>query len=153
MKRSIYICRKVLNTDELRAWARAQGFQTCTPEQEMHVTVAFDHKKHDWRDLPLDASPTVAVIDPDERAVSLFKNAVVLEIYSQELTTRWAELHQSALNWKYPDYRPHVTITFNAPEGMDVSRIEPFDGVIHLGPEITSEVMWNQRLHMNEEPL
>ena len=86
--------------------------------------------------------------------VSLFKNgAIVLEIYSGPLTARWAELHQSALHWKYPDYRPHITITYNLPEGMDLSKIVPFDGVIHLGPEVTTEVVWNQRNHLKEEDL
>jgi hypothetical protein len=152
VKRGIYICRKVENSCEIKAWARTQGFASCW--SDLHVTVAFDHKKKDWRDLPLEAEPDIAVVDPDDRVVSLFKNgAVVLEIYSRALTARWAELHQSALSWKYPDYRPHITITYQIPEGMDVGRIQPFDGVIKLGPEVISEVVWNQRTQVQEEDL
>lgn len=155
MKSSIYISRKVVNGEDIREWARNQGFATCIPDGEMHVTVAFDHKKRDWRELPLEqADHSISVVDPDERAVSLFKNgAIVLEIYSATLTARWAELHQSALHWKYPDYRPHITITYNLPEGMDLSRITPFDGIIELGPEVATEVVWNQRHHLKENDL
>ena len=154
MKRSVYICRKVVNSDDIKAWAQRQGFASCLPKGEMHVTVAFDHRKHDWRDLPLDAERTVDVIDPDERSVELFRNgAVVLEIFSTPLTIRWAELVQAGLHWKYPDYRPHITLTYNMPEGFDLSKIQPFDGKIELGPEITSSVIWNQRNHQDEDPL
>lgn len=120
----------------------------------MHVTVAFDKRQHDWRDLPLeDPYEMVEVRDPNERVVEEFRgNAVVLEIYSLELVTRWAELMQSGLYWKWPDYRPHVTITYNAPEGLDVSKITPFCGVIELGPEIISEVVhtWKNKLDEDE---
>lgn len=121
----------------------------------MHVTVAFDHKKHDWRDLPLEeGKATISIIDPDERKVEEFKNgAIVLEIYSTPLTTRWAELVQAGLHWKYADYRPHITITYAMPEGFDVGNITPFDGVIELGPEIVTEVTWNMRHKIEEDSL
>lgn len=154
MKKSIYISRRVLNIDEIREWAKEQGFETCLPGEDMHVTVAFDKKKHDWRDLPLDREETVSVVDPDERSVAEFRGgAIVLEIYSQELTARWAELVQSGLYWKWPDYRPHITFTYNLPEGVDLESIEPFPGVILLGPEIIDEVVDTWKHQREEEEL
>lgn len=148
MNKSVYISRKVLNSDEIRAWAKSQGFVSCLPEHEMHITVAFDKKKHDWRTLPFDADSFVDVKDVDERNVEEFRGgAIVLEVYSTELTARWAELTQSGLFWKWPDYRPHVTISYNDQKGLDISKIEPFSGTINLGPEVVDEVLdtWKDR--------
>lgn len=154
MKKSVYICRKILNSEEIRAWAKRQGFNTCMPEHEMHITVAFDKKKHDWRELPFEAETFVDVEDEDERSVEEFNGgAVVLEVYSKELTARWAELVQSGLYWKWPDYRPHITITYNKPDDMDVSKIEPFDGVIQLGPEIVDQVVDTWQNEVEEDDL
>lgn len=154
MKKSVYICRKVLNSNEIRAWAKEHGFETCIPEHDMHVTLAFDKKKHDWRSLPFETESFVDVEDEDERSVEQFNGgAVVLEVYSQELTARWAELTQSGLYWKWPDYRPHITITYNKPEGLDVSTIPPFDGVIQLGPELVDEVVDTWQDEIDEEEL
>lgn len=141
MNKSIYISRKVLNSDEIKAWAKEQGFSSCIPEHEMHITIAFDKKKHDWRSIPFDADSFVDVKTVDERSVEKFKGgAYVLEVYSTELTARWAELIQAGLYWKHPDYRPHVTISYND-QDIDISKIEPFSGTINLGPEVVDEVI------------
>jgi uncharacterized protein len=154
VKRSIYISRKVLNSDAIKSWAKQQGFTTCLPDDDLHVTVAFDKKKHDWRELPLEAPEKVDVLHPDERAVEEFRGgAIVLEIYSSDLVTRWAELIQSGLHWKWPDYRPHITITYNIPENLDLAKVTPYDGVIELGPEIATEVNWNIRYKIDEDTL
>ncbi len=154
MKRSIYISRKVLNVEDIRAWARSQGFASCVPAGDMHVTVAFDKRKHDWRDIPLEAPEVVQVLHPDERTVDEFRGgAIVIEIYSAELSARWAELVSSGLYWKWPDYRPHITITWKKPEGLDLSKITPYDGVIELGPEVPTEVVWQMRDRIAEDNL
>jgi uncharacterized protein len=154
VKKSIYISRKVLNTNEIRDWARLQGFASCVPTGDMHITVAFDKKKHDWRELPLQSPETITVLDPNERRVEEFRGgAIVLEVYSTELTTRWAELTQAGLYWKWPDYRPHVTITYNKPAILDVSKIMPFDGKIELGPEIAVEVVDTWKRSLEEDIL
>ena len=154
MKRSIYISRKVLNGEVIHEWAKTQGFRSCVPQQDMHVTVAFDKRKHDWRDLPLYRDDGIDVVDPDERSVSLFRNgAVVIEIFSTELTARWAELLNSGLHWKHADYRPHITFTYDLPEGLDPLKVAPFDGVIKLGPEVVTDVIWQMRKNINEEIL
>lgn len=121
----------------------------------MHVTVAFDQNKHDWRTLPLrDVQELITVLHPDERALETFRGgAVVLEIYSRELTVRWAELIQSGLRWKWPDYRPHVTITYNVPETLDLKKIMPFSGVIELGPEVAVEAVFSWKDKHDEELL
>jgi uncharacterized protein len=143
-----------MNSEAIKDWAKQQGFATCLPDGDLHVTVAFDKKKHDWRDLPLDAPSSVDVLHPDERKVEEFRNnAIVLEIYSVELFARWAELIQSGLHWKWPDYRPHITITYNMPEHLDVSKVTPFDGVIELGPEVATEVIWDVRNKIDEQEL
>jgi hypothetical protein len=154
VKKSIYISRPVVNTQEIEMWMRQQGFTSCLHGSSMHVTVAFDHRLHDWDALPLDTNPYIEVREPDERSISIFKGAAtVLEFYSQELIARWGELVQSGLVWRWPDYRPHITLTYNTPLGFRPSRVMPFPGVIVLGPEEPVEVTSKWANSLEEHPL
>lgn len=138
----------------MKVWARDQGFTSCLQASAMHVTVAFDRQLHDWNKLPLIGPKEIIITEPDERSVAIFKGgACVLEVYSTELTTRWAELVQSGLYWRWNDYRPHITITYNIGPGFRPSKILPYPGVIVLGEEHAVEVSQTWVNSLDEEPL
>ena len=48
---SLYVSRPVLNAPQIIAWAKAQGFATTLPPEDMHVTVAFSKEPVDWGGL------------------------------------------------------------------------------------------------------
>lgn len=78
--------------------------------------------------------------DIGKRAVERFDGgAVVLRLDSPELQRRWRELRDAGASWDYPDYRPHVTITYDG-DGVDLDAVEPYAGPLIFGPEEFAEV-------------
>lgn len=136
--RPLYVRRDVLNGAEIAAWAKSQGFETTVPD--MHITIAFSRQPVDWMkagaewaDSP-DGKMTIAAGGP--RMMERFGDAIVLLVASSRLSWRHEEIKQVGASWDHPEYNPHVTITYAAPDGLDLSKVEPFRGAIELGPEI-----------------
>ena len=76
------------------------------------------------------------------------KGAVVLLFNSSELAWRHEAIRRDAgASWDYPEYQPHVTITY-AGGDIDLSKVEPYRGKLLFGPEIFQELDedWSSRL-------
>ncbi len=139
--RPLYVQRKVVNTAELLAWAKGQGFEVTVPADELHVTIAYSKQAVDWmtvgtawNDGP-DGSMTVPpggarLVEPlgDEGAVVLLFN-------SSELAWRHMAIREAGASWDFEGYQPHITITYE-PGAVDLAKVEPYRGRIELGPEI-----------------
>lgn len=136
----LYVNRPVLNAAEIIAWAKAQGFeQTITPD-DMHVTVAFSKAPVDWMKAGEaysnreDGGVTVRPGGP--RMLETFgQGAVVLAFNSSDLSWRHMSLREIGASWDWPEYQPHITITYNSGD-LDLSKVEPYRGQIILGAEI-----------------
>jgi hypothetical protein len=71
------------------------------------------------------------------RALERFgEGAVVLQFASWSLVSRHEDMVRAGASHDYEEYLPHVTITYSAPDNLDLSKIVPFDGELHFGPEI-----------------
>ena len=146
--RSLYVSRKLLNADEFIAWAKGQGFETTTPADEMHVTVIHSHDLVDWLkvgaewDWSEDKDGTFTVSPGGPRIVEPLgdKGAVVLFFVAPRLSWRHEEIRNAGASTRFPEYQPHVTITYKAPATLDLSKVEPFRGKLEFGPEIFAEV-------------
>jgi len=143
--RPLYVRRDVLNAAELISWAKEQGFTTCLPPEQMHVTICYSKNPVDWMAADgawnQDDKGRMFVGPGGPRALSEFnKGAVVLEISSYEL--QWA--HDRFINigatYDWGDYKPHITLTYSKPADLDLSKITAFTGRITLGPEIFEEI-------------
>ena len=66
--------------------------------------------------------------------------AVVLRFDSQPLQARHQYFLDHGVSWDYDAYHPHITLTYDKPEGLDLSKIEPYTGRIVLGPEQFAEL-------------
>ncbi|MEH6676144.1 anti-CBASS protein Acb1 family protein [Phenylobacterium sp.] len=152
--RTLYVQRKLLNASELIAWAKAQGFKTTTPAEDMHVTVAFSRVAVDWMKAGEawtgDKDGKLTVNPGGARLVEKLgdKGAVVLLFNSSELSWRHEAIRRDAgASWDFPEYQPHVTITY-AGGDLDLSRVEPYRGKLVFGPEIFEEIDddWTSRL-------
>ena len=134
----LYMSRPVLNAAEIVAWAKDAGFKTTLLPEDMHITVVFSK-------TPLD--PDVCGTNTDspkivggKREIAQFnKGAVVLQVQSIALQKRWQEFRDAGASWDWDEYKPHITITYDAGE-VDVSKVEPFEGDIELGPEHFEEI-------------
>jgi hypothetical protein len=136
-KKSIYISRPVLNGEDIKQWAQRQGFASMTKLDDLHVTVIFCKEQQDWHNIPFEAI-SILEVEGGDRGMEQFGDATVLTIDSEMLQKRWKTLADSGIPYKFPQYRPHITITYSG-ESIDLAGIEPYDGPVVLGPEEVME--------------
>ncbi|MGO4196857.1 phage portal protein [Rhizobium sp. YAF28] len=141
--RTLYIRRDVVNADDIKKWAKSQGFDTV--QDGLHVTIIHTRTPIDWikvgNDIEwADSGNTIKILAGGPRLMEQFGDAVVLQFASSRLTWRHEDIKRLGADTDYPEYQPHVTISWQKPEGMDLSKVEPYRGEIVLGPEIFEEV-------------
>jgi len=153
----LYVNRRVLNADEIIAWAKSQGFTSTIAASDMHVTVAFSKAPVDWMKAgeawsqKEDGGVTVRPGGP--RMLEVFgEGALVLAFNSSDLAWRHMELREIGASWDWPEYQPHITISYDAKD-VDLSRIEPYRGEILLGPEIFEALAldWKSKVSETQE--
>ncbi len=137
-EKSLYVCRKLKNADELIEWAKGQGFKKTLPADDMHVTIVYSKKKMDWFSVP-DGFDSYQNEYDDDRSVEPLGEAVVLKFTSTDLSARWKEFRDAGASWDYPSYMPHISITYD-PGDVDLDNIEPYTGLLEFGPEEFTEV-------------
>ncbi len=138
--KTLYLSRKVLNGKDIMEWAKEQGFTSLLNPDDMHVTIAYSDKPLDWTSLS-DTFETITIKKPDTRSINLFDGgAVVLCLENADVARRWQECIDNGATWSYPDYSPHVTLTYGGIGDLIIEDIKPFTGNIKLGPEIFSQV-------------
>lgn len=146
--RTLYVQRKLLNAADVIAWAKAQGLETTVPAEAMHVTIAFSRQAIDWmkvyaEDWNQDEDGGLVIAPGGVRLVERLgpmKDTVVLMFGSSRLAWRHEQIRNAGASWDWPEYQPHITISYNAPDGFDVAKVEPYRGELRFGPEIFEEV-------------
>lgn len=144
--KTLYVCRLVANAAAIISWAKAQGFDTTLTAEDMHVTLCYSRAAVDWMKAgeayAQDDKGQMTIKPGGPRAVEPLgdKGAVVLMFASSELVWRHMTLKEMGASWDYEGFQPHITLTYRAPEGLDVSKVEPYRGEIVLGPELFEEV-------------
>ena len=74
----------------------------------------------------------------------------MLEVSSSALSRRHEELKRIGADTSYPEYAPHITITYE-PGGIDPDKVEPYRGKMELGPEVFEEVNDDWKAGVSEE--
>jgi len=148
---TLYVRRDVLNADEILAWARSQGVDGLYEVDDLHVTVAYSKTPVDWIKMGeggwFSADPKGELVIPEggPRVIEKFgrpgDEVLVLCFASDSLRWRNRQMRDEGASWDWPDYQPHVSFARLA-EGqtVDLESIEPYRGVIRLGPEIFEEI-------------
>ena len=139
--RPLYVRRDLLNAADLIAWAKAQGLETTLTPEDMHVTVLYSRTPVDpmamgetWGS-ETDGGLIVKAGGP--RALERFgEGALVLQFASWSLTSRHADMIRAGASHDWPEYAPHVTITYTVPDGFDIEAVRPYAGELRFGPEI-----------------
>ena len=150
----LYAYRKVLNGEEIIAWAKEAGFPETMPEDELHITVAFSKTAFDWG-LTTRHTEEIEIPSSDQRSVKPLgdEGAVVLKLGNVPfLQDRWKSYIDSGASYDFPEYQPHITLTYLG-EGIDLSTISPFTGVIKLGPEILEEINGDWQDNVTEKSI
>jgi len=144
--RTLYVSRPVLNASEIIKWAKAQGFETTMAAPELHVTIAYSRDPVDWMKVGNvstwgeDDNGEIHIRPGGVRLVEQFGRATVLLFVNNALAWRHEDIKQAGASWDHDEYQPHITITWEKPQALDIARIEPYRGKIVLGPEIFAEV-------------
>jgi len=142
----LYVSRKLLNADEVIAWAKRQGFSVTCPAEDLHVTILYSKTAVDWFAIGGDyvygqnSDGTLTVEGGGPRFVERFgkgapDDAVVLRFASSDLRYRHDGMIERGASSDFPDYKPHITISYDAAD-VDLAKVEPFTGQLRFGPEI-----------------
>lgn len=130
----VYIRRDVLNAEDIIAWAKSIGYQTTLPAEDMHVTIAYSKQAFDPG--PLQTQQLTIMPGRQDRAREMLGAAHVLLFASDVLQRRWQEFRDAGASWDYPEYHPHITLTYAGGEASG----PVYSGPIVLGPEIREEI-------------
>lgn len=137
--RTLYVRRDVVNVAEIRKWATAQGFTDIVPD--LHVTIAYSRTPVDWFSVGQSWSPKLEIPAGGPRQMDALgpdKKYMALLITASELVWRNKEIIEAGATWDWPEYQPHVSIQIGG--NVDLSKVEPYQGKIVLGPEMFEEV-------------
>lgn len=137
--RTLYVRRDVLNAGEIRKWAKAQGFTDVVPD--LHVTIAYSLDPVDWFAVGTSWSPKLEIPPGGPRQMDALGpdgKCLALLITASELVWRHDEIIRAGASWDWPDYQPHISIQIGG--DVDLSKVEPYQGKIILGPEMFEEV-------------
>jgi hypothetical protein len=132
---SLYVCRPLLNADEVRAWMRQVGFPVSIPD--MHVTIVHSTTPMSWTSV----SPQLDAIrvTGGKRTIEEFGDeATVLTFASNLLQDRWQQFIDAGASFDWDSYRPHVTLTDE--DASSLLHIEPYKGDLFFGPEVYQEI-------------
>ncbi|MDP5631304.1 DUF1073 domain-containing protein [Pseudomonas aeruginosa] len=153
--RTLYVSRRVLNSGAIIDWAKDQGFESTLPAEDLHVTIAYSRTPVDWMKVTqawtVKPNGNLTCSAGGPRLVEQFdKGAVVLLFNSSDLTWRHVEIRDAGASWDWPDYQPHITFTYQ-PGSVDLDQVEPYRGVIELGPEVFEEIDGGRADRLDEE--
>lgn len=131
---SLYINRPLLNAADVVDWFHEQGLKQTLLPDDMHVTICYSLQPLNWLRLPPSDEP-LRIAPGGKRGMTRFdKGALVLQFESDALAARWQECLDAGASSSYPDYKPHVTITYQNAD-VDVASLRPYPGPLEFGPE------------------
>ncbi len=137
--RTLYVRRDVLNRADFVRWANEQGFTDLVPD--LHVTIAYSETPVDWFSVGESWSPKLEISAGGPRQMEAFGDDgkyKALLITASELVWRHRAIIEAGASWSWPEYQPHISIQIGGE--IDLSKVEPYQGKIILGPEIFEEL-------------
>jgi hypothetical protein len=134
----MYVSRRVKNADDIIAWAESVGFKNILSPEDMHVTLAYSTTPVDWNKF--NAFTLVINNTTNGRKLEHLGDAHVLVLESKLLQKEWQTFIDGGATWEYDDYIAHVSITYEVDETLDLSKIEPYSGVVVLGKQVIEDL-------------
>lgn len=126
--KTLYVHRPVIGPKEFFNWINA-NIETEIPNDEFHITIAYSTTPVDWKSIPEKTDFLIIEADPN-RKLTVFGQATVLLVNSDELHNRWKEFIEHGASYDFKEYHPHVTLSYKDPV---INKI--YNGPIQLGPE------------------
>lgn len=133
-ERTLFACRRVINIQDFRDWAEAEGFELAP---DLHVTLAYSKIPFDWMKIPPSWTDQITIEGGPRVVEPLGDVGAALFFVSTELTMRWRDIVDAGAHWDYPDYQPHVTVSIPPVQRV----INPYRGKIVLDRETFDEIV------------
>lgn len=141
-QKTVYIYRPLINGEDLRQWAVEQGISSTLKPEKMHLTLAFSKRGLDKENVNKESHYILNTDEQNIRTLELFgtkSSILVLKVEEPQFVERWATFLELGSSWDWATYQPHITITYQT-EGVDLSKIAPYHGVLIFGPEVIEEI-------------
>lgn len=135
--KTLFVSRPLLNVDDIREWAKDQGFASTLPDGDMHVTIAFSKQAISWQDLVPEKNRLI--VRGGKRTIKQLgdNKAITLCFPSRVLHERWQEFRDDGASWNFPSYLAHITISYKP---VELATIEPYSGDLIFGHEKFKEI-------------
>jgi DNA/RNA endonuclease G (NUC1) len=99
---------------ELYQWIESNRIVSATPQNELHVTTTFSLKN-----VEIEPSKKQIRIPKETYSIAVYKDALVLEIQSEELQKIHKAARLAGATYSFPSYKPHITISYDAKANKD----------------------------------
>ena len=131
---SLFISRPLLNAAAVIAPYRKQGVAETLLPDDMHVTVCYSKQTLNWARLQPDERPILVPAGGWREMERFDKGALVLRFFNEDLLNRHDECRTAGASSDYPEYKPHVTITYGS-EHLSTAKIQCWTGPLEFGAE------------------
>lgn len=137
----LYVSRPVLNPTDIISWFRMQGFGQMVAPDDMHVTVCYSRQPVNWNSFGQVPNTIVEPATPAFRSLAALGGgpAVVLKFRSDKLQARHQSMQALGASHDWPEYQPHVTLSYNMGNRI-LESYQPFPGEIIFGPEAFADI-------------
>ncbi len=137
--KGLYTYRK-LNTHSLEYlydWMNENRIPNRIPSDKLHCTVVCSESS-----LPnYSIDPLAVLINPATFKIELMNEALTLSFESVPLKNQWLLAKNLGASFKYPSYRPHISLSYAVPLQYDYSQLKPPYIPLILDPEISGELV------------
>lgn len=138
-KNGTFISYQLTNTSaaKLVEWAKAEGLNDIVPAEKLHVTVVWTKKIIPKYELIDD----IIRLDPFSFSMNCFGDAIVIEVFSNQLNARYEYSKTVGAVHTYPYYRPHITISYDKSSNTDlIEKLGPPKFAIYLEKETATDL-------------
>jgi phage-related protein (TIGR01555 family) len=144
---TLYMYRPVTNGKDIISHFEKQGVKNLLAASDLHVTIAYSREPVDWMKIGSDEwgpnqSGSIEVKPGGPRLVEQIggDKVVALMFTCSDLVYRHWRAQEAGCSWEYDDYQPHITVATAPANASDLKDVQPYTGVIQLGPEVFKEI-------------
>ncbi|RYF11003.1 MAG: hypothetical protein EOO77_20345 [Oxalobacteraceae bacterium] len=134
----VYVCAKYDKDtrERLADLVREHKIDNPIPSTEYHTTIVYSKSPVYWKaehDVGKTARATRWEVWPSHKSG---KQVLVLHLESNYLTTRFDLAMSRGASYDFPDYKPHISFSYDIPEDFDASKLPVPDFDLIIDKEI-----------------
>jgi hypothetical protein len=120
-------------------WQQAAGIPNAVPVDKMHITTVYSRKPCDYKPHGK-IDPAVVAKPSGFKLLGEDGKSLVLALNSPFLHDRWKQAIEYGASWDWPEYQPHVTLSYDVGDNFDVSSLQPFEDPLFVNEEYADDL-------------